>query len=82
MMSLAFSAPAGTSVWLTGVALISRIWTGFQPSSAAFLIACAPNFGVVIFDGGPLKRLEIQFPMRFEQPQRGSTECGQIFGLL
>ncbi len=25
--------------------MLARSWTGFQPSSATFLIACAANFG-------------------------------------
>ena len=40
------SRPAGCSVALTGLALMSRMCTGFQLSSWIFRIACAACFGV------------------------------------
>jgi hypothetical protein len=46
MMPLEMSRPAGFSVAEIGLALMSRMWTGFQPRSATFLIAWAANFGV------------------------------------
>ena len=42
---LAFSSPAGLSTEPTEFEMLARNWTGFQPISAAFRIACAANFG-------------------------------------
>src|SRR5260370_26572574 len=43
---LALSKPAGLSTEPTELETLLRRWTGFQPSSAIFLIAWAANFGV------------------------------------
>src|SRR5713226_2894379 len=44
MMSLAFSRRAGFKTALIDCEFPCRICTGFQPISAAFLMACAANF--------------------------------------
>ena len=41
------SRPAGLSTAPTEADTLFRRWIGFQPMSAAFLIAWAANFGVV-----------------------------------
>src|SRR5215471_19539547 len=41
------SRPAGFNTAPTEADTLLRRWTGFQPMSAAFLIAWAANFGVV-----------------------------------
>src|ERR1041384_3242842 len=46
-MPLDASSPAGLSTEPTEFDTLFRRCTGFQPISAAFLIACAANFGVV-----------------------------------
>src|SRR5882672_5802660 len=46
-MPTAFSRPAGFRTEPTEIETLLRICSGFQPISAAFLIACAANFGVV-----------------------------------
>src|SRR5215467_8494928 len=43
---LALSRPAGLSTEPTELETLLRRWTGFQPSSATFLMAWAANFGV------------------------------------
>src|SRR5215467_14178334 len=44
---LALSKPAGLSTAPTERETLFSRWTGFQPISAAFLMACAANFGDV-----------------------------------
>src|SRR5262249_4693791 len=46
MMPWLLSRPAGRSVAPTEAAALFMICSGFQPSAAIFLIACAANFGV------------------------------------
>ena len=48
MMSWAFSKPAGLITLPIEPETLLRKCTGFQPTSAFFLIACAANFGVVM----------------------------------
>ena len=45
MMLLAFSRPAGLRTVATDVETFPRKYTGFQPSSPTFRIACAAPFG-------------------------------------
>ncbi len=47
MMPWALSNPAGRITAPIEAATFTRYWVGFQPISAAFLIAWAANFGVV-----------------------------------
>ena len=47
-MPLAFSNPAGRNTAPTEADTLLRMCSGFQPSSATFLIACAANFGVAM----------------------------------
>ena len=49
MISWAFSKPAGLITLPIEPETLLRKCSGFQPSSAFFLIACAANFGVVMF---------------------------------
>ena len=48
MMPCEFSKPAGSITPPTDAETLERMCTGFQSISAAFLIACAANFGVVM----------------------------------
>ena len=48
-MSWPFSKPAGFITVPTEAETLLRKCCGFQPISAFFLIACAANFGVVMF---------------------------------
>ena len=47
-MPLDFSKPGGPQHEPIEADTLSRMCTGFQPSSATFLIACAANFGVAM----------------------------------
>jgi hypothetical protein len=48
MMSCAFLTPAGLMTAPMEALTLLRKCSGFQPISAAFLMACAANFGVVM----------------------------------
>ena len=46
MTPVEFSRPAGSSTAPNEFETVGRMISGFQPMLAAFLIACAANFGV------------------------------------
>jgi len=76
-MPTAFSGPAGTMVEETEVDTRLIRNSGFQPISSAFLMACAPNFGV------PANR-NASAPYDFSKTtweSIGSLTSGGLFGL-
>ena len=48
-MSLAFSSPTGSSTSFLDAPTLLRMCSGFQSDLAIAAIACAENFGVVMF---------------------------------